>query len=289
MFSIRALDNASARQRSWGACLLYAKESVNGSLANIRACRTLSFSIVRSCSFGNLAVLAFLSAIYAPSEPILITQIAVYGTAACALLSGVLLLNVGRLRDGSPNAKDRLGMANTLTIIRMVLVVPLVLLVLHAKFVTALATYVVCLVTDVLDGAIARTREEPTEFGTIVDPLADILSTAGLYGAFLSIGVLPLWVYAILAIRYLSLFAGCAALFFIKGRFKIRATPVGKIVGVLQGLAGIMILALASSELQWQDTIGVTLFPFLGIIFGSVIVSQLLIGVRHIRKGARGA
>ena len=117
-----------------------------------------------------------------------------------------------------------------------------------------------------------------------MDPAADIVSTAVLFGAFWIHGLVPGWVFAILMCRYGSLFAGCLLLPVLAGPIRYRATPVGKIVGVLQGAAGIIILVLAQSGVQWQDTIGVALFPLLGMIFGSVIVSQVTIGIRHLKR-----
>jgi phosphatidylglycerophosphate synthase len=183
--------------------------------------------------------------------------------------------------------RPRLGLANRLTIVRFALIAPLVLFVLDKAFIAALVLYGVVLATDVLDGMAARRRRERTEFGTIMDPLADIASTAALYGSFLSLGLIPPWVFWILMLRYISLFAGSVVLFLIVGPLRFRATPVGKIVGVLQGAAGIMILALVAVGVQWHETIGVTLFAFLGIIFGSVIVSQLTLAIGYVRGGAK--
>jgi len=120
-----------------------------------------------------------------------------------------------------------------------------------------------------------------------MDPLADIASTAALYAAFLHHGFIPAWVILLLTLRYVSLFAGSALLFLVVGPIRFRATPVGKIVGVLQGAAGIIILAMAGLGAQWNDNIELTLFAVLGIIFGSVIVSQLIIAIEYVRDGAK--
>lgn len=289
MSSIRALDNLGTRGRPGRAYVLYVREWLQRVVLNTRMNRTLSISIVRFCALTQFTVVALLAAVYLPSRPFLVIRIATYGAAAFVLLSLTLALYVGLLRHQHRRSERVLGVANKLTIIRFALVVPLVLLVLDGRFIMACGTYVVCLGTDVLDGIVARRSETRTDLGTIMDPLADIASTTGLFGALLVRDLMPAWVFAVLMTRYLSLFAGCAILFFAVGPLRIRATPVGKIVGVLQGAAGIMILILAVSGLQWQEGIGVAVFPALGMVFGSVIVSQLVIGVGYIKRGALGA
>jgi cardiolipin synthase len=289
MSSTRALDNLNARRRRWSAFPPYAKDRLNNAIENARARRALSVSIVRFSASSQFAALLPLSVLYLPAHPASFLEALVYGAVWCTVLTLALVLCVGLLRDENKRPKRMLGMANRLTIVRFVLVIPLALLVLDRRFIAALVVYVICLATDVLDGVVARSRRQQTEFGTIMDPLADIVSTAAVYGAFLGQGLIPAWVFAILMARYVSLFAGMAVLFLTVGPLELRATPVGKIVGVLQGIAGIMILALAGSGLQWQGSIGVTLFPCLGIIFGSVIISQLVIAVRFVKDGAVSA
>jgi len=96
-------------------------------------------------------------------------------------------------------------------------------------------------------------------------------------------------VLIVLIARYASLLVGAAVLHFAIGPLKFKATPAGKIVGVLQAAAGILIIMLSQTHEGWCDEFGRVLYPFLGIIFGSVIVSQLIIGVRFMKKGAQDA
>jgi cardiolipin synthase len=227
-------------------------------------------------------IIAAIAAVFAPSSMAVAMRVSALVAASGVFFIPIFVFAAALLRD-KRKLDDTLGLANRLTMIRLSLVAPLILLVLDQRFVVALVVYGVCLVTDILDGMAARKRGEQSEFGAIMDPLADILSTTGLFGALLAQGVIPFWVFIVLLTRYATLFVGSAAIFLVVGPLRFRATTVGKIVGVLQGLTGIMILALAATDLQWQATIGVTVFYFLGIIFGSVVVSQLVIGIRFTR------
>ena len=167
---------------------------------------------------------------------------------------------------------------------RLLLVAPIAVLLWQERFALALAVYIVCAGTDVLDGIVARRRGEQTEFGVIMDPLADILSTAVVFAVLLAMQLVPLWVFAILMVRYCSLLIGSIVIFFATGPIRFKATPVGKIVGVLQAVGIMVIIALAASEADWTATWGRFIYPVLAVLFGSVIVSQLIIGYRLIRK-----
>jgi phosphatidylglycerophosphate synthase len=113
-----------------------------------------------------------------------------------------------------------------------------------------------------------------------MDPLADIASTAGVFGALFANGLVPLWVFAILLVRYGSLFVGSFILFLNYGPIRFRATPVGKIAGVVQAVIAIVILACAALRLPWEGMMGDMLLALLGVVFSSVIVSQVVIGIR---------
>jgi len=68
-----------------------------------------------------------------------------------------------------------LTLANQLTVLRMCLVPVLVILVIYGYFGWALAVFAIAGITDALDGLFARVRQERTQLGTILDPLADKL------------------------------------------------------------------------------------------------------------------
>lgn len=289
MFSIRAVDNLSTRHGHDGVHVQYARGWLIGAVRRGLARKALVVSISRFTLVAYLAILSLMAIVYIAWDPLLVARVAVYGAAFSVLWAIMLSLHVGLLRDEDGNARRSLGLANRFTILRFVLVLPLVLLVLEARYPMAVVAYAVCLATDIADGIVARRKERPTEFGAVMDPLADIVSTAGLYGALLAQDLIPAWVFAILVARYSTLFAGCVILFLSPNPPRIRATTVGKIVGVLQGVAGIMILILAATGTEWQETVGVALFPFLGMVFGTVIVSQLLIGYRHLARGSSRA
>jgi cardiolipin synthase len=71
--------------------------------------------------------------------------------------------------------------ANQLTMLRMALVPPFVLLVLDRQFSWAVVVYVVAAATDVLDGWVARHTHQSTKLGQMLDPVADKLLAGAAY------------------------------------------------------------------------------------------------------------
>ena len=94
--------------------------------------------------------------------------------------------------------------ANKLTLARVVMI-PLFLLVLYLHVPGAnswaLAIFIVASLTDTLDGYIARHYNQTTDFGKIMDPLADkCLVTAAMLW-FVEIGHMPGWALLIVMVR----------------------------------------------------------------------------------------
>ena len=63
-----------------------------------------------------------------------------------------------------------MGLANWLTIARILLVPVLVICLVYNRALLALSTFIVAGVTDMMDGYIARTRGSKTRLGAFLDP-----------------------------------------------------------------------------------------------------------------------
>jgi CDP-diacylglycerol--glycerol-3-phosphate 3-phosphatidyltransferase len=65
----------------------------------------------------------------------------------------------------------------------------------------ALALFIVATVTDWLDGQIARRRNLITDFGKLMDPLADKILTAAAFVCLVPLHALPAWVVIVIVAR----------------------------------------------------------------------------------------
>ena len=98
-----------------------------------------------------------------------------------------------------------MNLANKLTVMRMILVpIFLVFLVFdcipYGKLV-ATALFIIASITDKLDGYIARSRNQVTNFGKFMDPLADKLLVCAAMICLIDTGELPSWIVIIIISR----------------------------------------------------------------------------------------
>jgi cardiolipin synthase len=86
--------------------------------------------------------------------------------------------------------------SNVLSVARVALLIPVLYLLLklnNGDRTLAAGFMLVAVLTDFLDGEIARRLHQETEFGRIIDPLADKICAGAVVIALVSLGDVPLW------------------------------------------------------------------------------------------------
>ena len=97
-----------------------------------------------------------------------------------------------------------MNLPNQLTLLRILLSFLLLLFVLLPGFFyksMALACFVVASLTDFWDGRLARKWNMVTDFGVLMDPIADKVLVLSSFGAFIQLGVVPAWMVVAIACR----------------------------------------------------------------------------------------
>ena len=140
------------------------------------------------------------------------------------------------------------NIANLLTGLRMVLV-PVFVVFLFAggghqtvSRLVAFGIFTIAVITDRIDGQLARSRGEETDFGRLADPIADkALMGAALIGLSI-LGDLPWWVTVVVLIREVGI---TVLRFAVLRHGVIPASRGGKLKTLTQGVAvGMYVLAL---------------------------------------------
>lgn len=142
-------------------------------------------------------------------------------------------------REASSRAKG-MSLANKISIFRILLVPGVVACLVYyhpdrdwLRFL-ALAFFLMGIVSDALDGFLARRHHEETELGTLLDPIADkFLILSALISCSIIRGLpdwmrIPAWFNLIVISRDALLIAGTTVLFIIKGRWNVRPSRLGK-------------------------------------------------------------
>jgi CDP-diacylglycerol--glycerol-3-phosphate 3-phosphatidyltransferase len=173
---------------------------------------------------------------------------------------------------------------NLLTGLRLVLV-PIFLLFLFAgdghetaSRITAFVIFAVAVITDRLDGSLARSYGVTSEFGKLADPIADkMLIGAALIGLSM-LGDLPWWVTVLILIREIGVTVLRLA---VISRGVIPASRGGKLKTLVQAIAiGLFILPLHNLPAMWTTVAWWVMW--------AAIVLTVVTGVDYVVSAVRG-
>ena len=180
-----------------------------------------------------------------------------------------------------------LTLPNVLTVFRILLVPVLVTALLSGASSDALAAgvFVLASFTDALDGWLARRRKSESNFGRLMDPLADKLLITSALVSLVSLDRVQAWVAMVIIAREFAV-TGLRQLAIEQGHV-IAAGQWGKLKTVLQIAMVLALIAVDDSPL-WVDglvyvTVAVTVYSGLDYFFGF----RALINARPV--SARGA
>lgn len=128
-----------------------------------------------------------------------------------------------------------MNLPNKLTLIRVIAVPFFIAFYLLGQFVPALVIFIGASITDFLDGKIARERNLVTNFGKIMDPLADKILVYSALCLFVESGIITAWMMIIILAREFVI-AGMRTVAASEGRV-LAAGMSGKIKTALQMVA----------------------------------------------------
>jgi len=168
-----------------------------------------------------------------------------------------------------------MNLPNKLTIGR-VLAVPVFIIVLMFEFYPAAAIiFVLASFTDMLDGMIARKYNMVTNFGKIMDPLADKILVVAALVCLVQLGHVPAWMVIVILVREFVV-TGLRSVAAAQG-IVIAAGTTGKIKTVLQ------MIAIPAIILQnWPFyMIGI---PFAQIMLWASVIMTVVSGIEYVMK-----
>ena len=137
-----------------------------------------------------------------------------------------------------------MGLANWLTVVRILLVPVFVTLLVCRKPGPAVLVFAAAALTDLLDGWVARRQGLQSRLGAFLDPLADKLLLTASFIMLTMLRVIPFWITAVVLSRDAFLALGTLVVHMVGARVHPRPTSIGKaatflqILTVLVGLLG---------------------------------------------------
>jgi CDP-diacylglycerol--glycerol-3-phosphate 3-phosphatidyltransferase len=141
-----------------------------------------------------------------------------------------------------------MNIPNALTLSRIVLVPVLAVALLNAHWDFALGVFLLGMVTDVLDGHIARTRGPITDFGKLMDPIADKLFVGTAFVTLASMDRIDAAIVAVILSREVAVSG--LRLFAKRRGVVISADAFGKAKTALQALTVAMLIYVVDPYLE---------------------------------------
>ena len=158
---------------------------------------------------------------------------------------------------------------NLISILRIILVLPVVWALLTGQFSIALILFAVAGFSDALDGFLAKHYHWESRLGSILDPLADKLLLVASLATLTWLSLIPAWLLWLVIARDILIVAGGLAYHYILGQFQLLPTWSSKINTVLQ----IMLVLLVMLQYQWLPELQQIVTIGIWLVVASVVYS----------------
>jgi cardiolipin synthase len=175
-----------------------------------------------------------------------------------------------------------MNLANKISIARIILTPFFIASIVYSRMEVALVLFTLAVISDGVDGFIARTWNQKTKLGTIIDPIADKLL---LISAFICLSAvksippelkLPPYVPIIIISRDAIIVLGSIVIHLITGDVKISPSVLGKLTTFLQMMTIVSILVFfRHSYIIWNIAVFLTVISGIDyIVKGSGLLNE---------------
>ena len=164
---------------------------------------------------------------------------------------------------------------NILTIIRFLLIPFIIFYIFSGNYILAFVFFTISGLTDIADGFIARKFNFVSNFGKLMDPLADKLTQITTLGSLAITNIIPVWILIIVLLKEVIMISGAS---FLYGKdVVVYSKWYGKLATVLFYIAIVSSLIAKQFNLEgfWQD-LDISLYTF-------ALISTLLSLIMYIR------
>lgn len=182
--------------------------------------------------------------------------------------------------DGAAT-ETKLNLPTVLTLIRIVLVIPVMICVFietPAARVATIACFVIASATDFADGWLARKRGQVTRLGKFLDPLADKMLVNLTLLALTVLGQMPVWMFAVILIRDFAV-DGLRMMAAGSG-VTIAASWAGKAKTMTQMITVVLILVNLMLRLEWLGVVN-------SVLLYIVVILTVASGLDYLYKGRK--
>ena len=170
---------------------------------------------------------------------------------------------------------------NAISLMRIALIAPILILMLQGDFGWALALFVLAGFSDGLDGYLAVRFGWSTRLGGLLDPAADKMLITGMFITLAYTQQIPVWLAAVVILRDVVIVAGAIAYNFMVKPVPGEPTRISKLNTALQMLFVLFVLSRAG--FNWPDKITIT------VLGAAVLVTVVISGIDYVWSWSRRA
>ena len=135
---------------------------------------------------------------------------------------------------------------NILTILRFIFIPIILYFIFTGNYILGIISFTISGITDVLDGFIARKFNLISNFGKLMDPLADKLTQISVLASLTTVKIIPVWILSIVVLKELIMVVGAS---FLYGKdVVVYSKWYGKLATVLFYLA--IVISLITKQLN---------------------------------------
>lgn len=166
-----------------------------------------------------------------------------------------------------------------LTLIRIILVIPLMILIFQDNLparIIALVCFIIASATDFIDGRWARKAHLVTDLGAFLDPLADKMLVNLTFLALVYLDVIPLWMFAVILVRDFAVDG--MRMMSAKNGITVSASIFGKAKTMVQMITLTLIIFNLITYSNILATINI-------ILLYIVIILTVFSGIDYLTKG----
>lgn len=170
---------------------------------------------------------------------------------------------------------------NAISLLRIILVVPILVLIFHGSYSWALGLFWLAGFSDGLDGYLAKRFNWHTRLGALLDPVADKLLVAGMFITLAYVQLIPLWLAVVVILRDVVIVLGATAYNFLVQPVQGEPTRISKINTVFELL--FLLFVLSRAAFGWPDQITI-------LMLGAATLATVVIsGVDYVWSWSRRA
>lgn len=170
---------------------------------------------------------------------------------------------------------------NAVSLLRIALVAPILLLILDGRFGWALGLFFVAGFSDGIDGYLAKRFDWHTRLGALLDPVADKLLVAGTFITLAYTQHIPVWLAAVVILRDVVIVGGATAYNFVVKPVQGEPTKISKLNTALQLL--FLLFVLSRAGFGWPDKISIT------VLGAAILITVVISGVDYVWSWSRRA